>query len=82
MMDKSSYLHNFFYGTVKTVFRLYLLDGGSIPGAGVLMQTLRSLLEEGFTDVIKEVTNAQMQGEMPPPTPPEKPDFPQGFSPN
>lgn len=81
-MDKSTYLHNFFYGTVKTVLRLYLLDGGSLPGAGHLVQILRNLLEEAFSDVVKEVANAQMTGDTPQQTPPEKPDFPPGFSPN
>ena len=79
-MDKITYLHNFFYVTVKGIFRLYMVDGGSIPGAGVLMNTMRALIEEAYSDVIKELSNAQMQSGSKPSD--ENQGFPPGFSGN
>lgn len=81
-MDKITYLHNFFYATTKSIFRLYMVDGGSIPGAGVLMNTMRALIEEAYSDVIKELANSQMQGGSKPPAPDENQEFPPGFSGN
>jgi hypothetical protein len=83
-VGKIQYLQNFLYGTAKTVFRLYLLDGGDIAQGGLLLHQLRTLLDDAYHDAIKEVAAANAIHGFGSPSPKEPPeaDFPPGFSNN
>lgn len=84
-MGKIQYLQNFLYGTAKTIFRLYLLDGGDLPNTSMLVRQLHTLLDDAMKDAIGEVSAASGGlgfGAPAPKEPPQDPDFPPGFSQN
>ena len=77
-MDKITYLRNFLYSTAKTIFHLILLDGASIQQANELVRQCHTLLDEAYTDSIRELSQSSTSQNQKQ----EPEDFPPPFSPN